>query len=767
MFVQEFASRATQRLLRVLRLTIAAKIWLSIGIFVLGFLFCMGMTHLQGRNTEERLRTVSEALFPAALWGQEASEAFGRMVKDYADAVVMEDPAGLEHGAQEGSRVLECLRAEASISGLGEDRARILKQLAASVEQFLTDAGSTYSLGLNPDTMRQPAVPEAMAEMAARTKALEFELKQAERRIATALRQELQTLQTRSARLRWVLLLVFGTTLSLAAILVNFTIRRSITGPLLRSQAELARERDLLGTLIDTIPDFIAFKDAEGRFLRVNRAQSLLLGISDPEEAVGRTESDFFDLETEQRSEEREIVRTGNPLIGRFEQLSRPGVSLSTWVSTAKVPVKDASGQVQGVVSVSRDISDWKEATDALRRSEQSFRELFAVIPHSVWVYDSETLQFLEVNATALRHYGYSTAEFRNLPLTEVHAPEERPRLRRSLTLLDPGKPPGGEWKHITRDGRVLDVEVTGHVFDFQGRKAVLSVVQDVTERKRLEFELHQAQRLETVGQLAAGIAHEINTPIQYVGDNIRFLQEAFNDYQAVFREMDPWLQPGGAEEADRVPGAVRNAMDNVDFEYVSTEIPKAISQSLDGVERVATIVRAMKEFAHPGEKQKTAADINQALANALIVGRNEFKYVADVETDYGELPPVVCDIAEMNQVFLNLLINAAHAIGDVMRRTSQRGKITVRTRQVNERAVIAISDTGCGIPEAIRSKIFDPFFTTKPVGRGSGQGLTIARSIVVDKHGGALTFEANGSQGTTFVISVPLEPAGAAAAAD
>jgi len=190
-------------------------------------------------------------------------------------------------------------------------------------------------------------------------------------------------------------------------------------------------------------------------------------------------------------------------------------------------------------------------------------------------------------------------------------------------------------------------------------------------------------------------------------------------------------------------------------------EMPKAISQSLGGVERVATIVRAMKEFAHPEQKEKVAANLNQALASTLVVARNELKYVADIETDYGELPAVECHLGDLNQVFLNLLVNAAHAVKDAVDGTGNRGTIRVQTRPQGEWVKISIGDTGAGIPESIRSKVFDPFFTTKPVGRGTGQGLAIARSIVVDKHGGTLTFESEVGRGTTFVIGLPIHSLG------
>ncbi|MDP9097927.1 MAG: ATP-binding protein, partial [Verrucomicrobiota bacterium] len=177
----------------------------------------------------------------------------------------------------------------------------------------------------------------------------------------------------------------------------------------------------------------------------------------------------------------------------------------------------------------------------------------------------------------------------------------------------------------------------------------------------------------------------------------------------------------------------------------------------VEGLGRVATIVRSMKQFAHPDQAQKTEADLNQAIQSTIVIANNEFKYVALLETDYGDLPPVQCFLGEINQVVLNLLVNAAHAIGDVVKDTGGLGKLTVRTRRDGNEVEIAISDTGTGIPEAARSKIFDPFFTTKEVGKGTGQGLALARSIIVNKHGGTIRFETGGN-GTTFFIRLPIE---------
>ena len=750
----------------MVRLNIAAKIWLAIGIFVLGFVFSTALEQVQGRITEERLGNTSEALFPAALGSQEAAAAFHRTLKGFSDAVVVQDANGLGTATNDGRHVVESLRAVAAIRGLADVRTAEAGRLASSIAQFLSDARDTYSTVVGHPEKMTLEMQRRMLELAARTDVLKASLERLKAQVSADLQETLRTVQTRSARGRWLSLGVFVTTLLISAVLVNVTIRCAITVPLLRAETELAHERDLLRILLDNIPDCIYFKDAQGRFIRVNKAQSLLLGIKDEKEAIGRTDFDFFDPQHAEKAhaDEQEIVQTGRPLVSQLEHVNTP--EFPRWLTATKVPIKDESGQVRGIVGVARDITDWKEAVESLEKSEESFRLLFAAIPHAVWVYDIRTLEFLEFNETAIRHYGYTPDGFRQIPLTGIHPPEENERLLQALASPEPAKALSGEWKHLTSDGRVLEVEVGARLLEFRGRRAVMAVVQDVTERKRLEAELHQAQRLESVGQLAAGIAHEINTPIQYVGDNLRFIRDSFASGMVVVTQYEQLRQAAEAGSVSPAMLAVlAQAIEDADMSYLNEEIPKAAAQSLDGVDRVATIVRAMKEFAHPGRKEKAAADLNQALANTLIVARNELKYVADVETEFGELPPVVCHIAEMNQVFLNLLINAAHAIAEVVKDTEKRGRITVRTRREGDQAVIAISDTGCGIPDSIRAKVFDPFFTTKPVGRGTGQGLAIARSIVAEKHGGSLAFEPNGTQGTTFLISLPLQAASIPAA--
>ena len=285
-------------------------------------------------------------------------------------------------------------------------------------------------------------------------------------------------------------------------------------------------------------------------------------------------------------------------------------------------------------------------------------------------------------------------------------------------------------------------------------RTGLLLLAADITDRKLLQFQLAQAQRMESIGQLAAGIAHEINTPTQYIGDNTRFLQEAFEDLRNLLLRYDDLLKNSATLNSQ-----LSTLNQESDLDYLLDEIPRAIQQSLEGIERVTKIVQAMKEFSHPGSEEKVAVDINRAIESTITVARNEWKYVAEVECDFdSELPLVPCLPGDFNQVILNILVNAAHAIGEMQgESSSEKGLIKVSTRLDSEWAEIRISDTGGGIPEEIAGKVFDPFFTTKEVGKGTGQGLAIVHSIVVEKHQGAIRFETEPGQTTTFIIRLPL----------
>jgi signal transduction histidine kinase len=285
-----------------------------------------------------------------------------------------------------------------------------------------------------------------------------------------------------------------------------------------------------------------------------------------------------------------------------------------------------------------------------------------------------------------------------------------------------------------------------------------------------MEIQLRHAQKLESVGQLAAGIAHEVNTPTQYIGDNIRFLQQSFARITPLLRQHEQILralQDNSATPA--LAASMRRALEECDLNFLIEEMPRAIEQSLEGIHSVARIVHCMKDFSHPGSGDKIPTDINHAVESTLVVCANEWKHVANmVKHLQPGLPRVPCLPGELNQVILNLVVNAAHAIAGVLgAEPREKGAITISTSQDGDWVDIQVADTGTGIPEAIRDKVFDPFFTTRPVGQGSGQGLAIARNVIVGRHNGTLTFQTQERIGTVFTIRLPIHPAPAAQPAE
>ncbi len=293
---------------------------------------------------------------------------------------------------------------------------------------------------------------------------------------------------------------------------------------------------------------------------------------------------------------------------------------------------------------------------------------------------------------------------------------------------------------------------------DVDGTIAVLVLGADVTERKLLEAQLTQAQKLESIGQLAAGIAHEINTPTQYVGDNIRFCSRVVESFKPVMEALRA-LRYGEVADYEAWVADLKEKIEPLNLNMLAIEFPSALAESGEGIKRVGDIVRAMKEFSHPGSEDKSLIDINHAIKSTLTVARNEWKYVAEAVLELDPtMPGVPCVPGEFNQVILNLVVNAAHAVADVVVDSGKMGQIRIETRRNGPWAEIRVSDTGCGIPEGNLGRIFDPFFTTKEVGRGTGQGLAMVHSAIVKRHRGSISVKSHLGEGTTFTIKIPLE---------
>ncbi len=307
----------------------------------------------------------------------------------------------------------------------------------------------------------------------------------------------------------------------------------------------------------------------------------------------------------------------------------------------------------------------------------------------------------------------------------------------------------------VNKNGSLVPLELKVSTFKVKDEKFFTVFFKDVTELKIIEDQLRQSQKLESIGQLAAGIAHEINTPLQYIGQNNRFLEDAFNNFQ-LFTSKFMVLTNGNLKNEEFVCAVLdlKNNYEKCDLKFFSDEIPIALKQSQEGISRVSKIVKGLKEFSYPGNEIKLA-DINKAIETTVNISKNEWKYVAELKLNLKEkLSLVLCDVGLINQVILNLIINSAHAIKE--KGHGHKGEIKIWTQESPKYIELYVEDNGIGIEEKIRQKIFDPFFTTKKVGKGTGQGLYLVYSIIKEKHKGKVSFNTEYGKGTTFIIKIP-----------
>ena len=309
----------------------------------------------------------------------------------------------------------------------------------------------------------------------------------------------------------------------------------------------------------------------------------------------------------------------------------------------------------------------------------------------------------------------------------------------------------------VRPDGKPLAVAFAcTPLLEKDGVQGAILSFRDIGAFKQAQRDALQASKLASVGQLAAGIAHEINTPIQYIGDNLTFLADAFKSLTDLLERAEQLLAAQGGDAARQAMAAMAEARESADADFLLTNIPDATRQSLEGAAQVARIVLAMKEFSHPGDREKTEEDLNRAILNTVAVSRNEWKHSAQLETNLApDLPRVQCLAGEMNQVLLNLIVNAAHAIAEADR--GGAGKITVTTLLSGQSVEIIVEDNGIGMTEQVRQQIFDPFFTTKRVGKGTGHGLAICRDVGVSNPGGKLSVESILGEGSRFTVTLPI----------
>lgn len=409
------------------------------------------------------------------------------------------------------------------------------------------------------------------------------------------------------------------------------------------------------------------------------------------------------------------------------------------------------------------------------RKSEEVYRQIFSDAVEMIHITD-DCFWIVEANKAEFQKLGYSWSELVGKPVMQIIHADCRATTAKIMHIVRTGQVIGSyETALVSRSGAKIYVcvNVVPRMSNgvFLGVKATLH---DITKRKLaeidrekrekerslMELQLRQSQKLDAVGTLAAGIAHEINTPTQFVGDNMRFLEESLREIGPILkkaRELAEAVRKGTAPavNADELIAS----LEAVDAECLADQVPRAIEQSLCGIDKVGEIVQSIRNFAHHEKVGKVQIDLNHAIQNTINIAALEWQSVAELATEFdSDLPPVPCFPAPFNQVVLDVIVNAAHAIADVVGDgVASKGLITVTTRRDGAFVEIRITDTGTGVPEPLRAKIFDPIFTTKEVCNGIGQGLSIAHSVVVNGHGGTIDFETEVGLGSGFTIRLPL----------
>lgn len=494
----------------------------------------------------------------------------------------------------------------------------------------------------------------------------------------------------------------------------------------------------------------------DDRIIYANNQFAQMLGYSH-EEILGKDVRELFTEQGWQELLQRHSQRKAGVTISNYYETTFRKKDGSTLYVDVKYELSEFKGKPATFAFI-RDITEKKHYENALKQSEERLRLILDSVAAGIVIIDAKSEIVNYVSRVALQILQKDKSEVLGTTYTDFFEPINAEQLPLSVSRIQ-----SLTKESIVKTGAYEKVPILKSLarLMIEDKEQYIVSFVDIRKLKETEYALFQAQKLESIGQLAAGIAHEINTPSQFIGDNLHFLKDAFSDLMRLCEPVETLKY-----ELDNAPSLssriqeIEDIKIEIDFEFLKEEIPKAIDQSLDGIDRVSKIVRAMKEFSHPGNRDKTLVDINRAITNTITISRNEWKYVADVETNFQNgLPQVPLFPDQFNQVILNMIINASHAIAQNKAESDPKGKIRIETKQNNDHIQVNISDTGCGIPKEIQKKIFDPFFTTKEVGKGTGQGLAISHDVIVKKHQGKILLESEPGKGTTFIILLPLKP--------
>ncbi|QDV62981.1 PAS domain-containing sensor histidine kinase [Crateriforma conspicua] len=523
--------------------------------------------------------------------------------------------------------------------------------------------------------------------------------------------------------------------------------------------------QQLLDTIVNSIPSSVFWKDRDSVYLGCNQAFANAAGLADPAQIVGLTD---FDLPWSKEEAEfyrqcdRDVMERRQVILNLEEPQTRPGGQVEILL-TSKTPLTSEDDDVIGIVGIFSDITEMRQAQAQRDRLLVEAAELAQVIrdsPDEVFIFSRDDLRFVDVNQGACDATGYSVDELRQMTPMDLRPDFGEQEYRSLIEPLATGQVSHLEIQatHQDRDGNTSPVKVNLHATDYRGQAVYVAFVSDLTEVKRLEQRLVQAQKLESIGQLSTGIAHEINTPMQFLHNNVSYLNLCCSRLFSVVDGLrDIALQADSLDLAAREQ-LVGDLEYKFNLDHTRRQIPQAISDSEDGIDRTVQILEAMKQFSHPGVRELSNFDLNELVQSTLTISRHRWKDSAAVEVDLAEPLPVVQGYpADLGQVILNLLVNSVDAIEDRFG-DSGKGLIRICSCEDNGGVVLTVQDDGGGIDEAILHRVFDPFFTTKEVGQGTGQGLSICHDVVTKMHGGRLEVDTVPGDGTTFKMWLPAE---------